>query len=283
MSICSKVIADSVANGIRITTMQITLPKVLLAEFNTHRVFSRNFSSSRAIPNSRMVNMDSFHPLHWGKNKSGMQSDVEEVDDISKTSELWQYGIDMSKRLSEELTANGLHKQYSNRPNDWHIMATGVVTSTDWNNFFELRLHQDAQPEINKLARAMLLCLDTSEPVHLKHGEWHLPYITHDEICRYDYDILCKISAARTCRVSYLKQDGREPSVSDDLLLFERLAGSRPMHLSPLEHQATPMLYSFNKPDIAWAEGETHIDRYGNKWSGNFKGWIQHRQLWQSN
>ncbi len=283
MPISSKIIADSLSKtGVRITTLQITLPKVILAEFLTHRMFSRNFSSSRAIPTNKVVDLESFEPIYWGKNQAGMQAKVEEVDNVNYTSEIWQYIINQSKDASDKLAKSGLHKQWANRPNDWHVMATGVVTSTEWDNFFELRNHTDAQPEIDKLARAMKLCMDVSEPLLLTYGEWHLPYVTYEETQMYEPELLCMISSARTCRVSYLKQDGSVPSIEDDLKLFKRLAAARPMHLSPLEHQATPMQYSANKPDIGWQPGETHVDRYGRKWSGNFRGWVQHRQLWQN-
>ena len=47
--------ADSInVKGKRITTFIVTMPRIVLAELNTHRVFSRNSASSRAIPFTKM-------------------------------------------------------------------------------------------------------------------------------------------------------------------------------------------------------------------------------------
>ena len=54
--------------------------------------------------------------------------------------------------------------------------------------------------------------------------------------------------------------------------VFKQLIESDPAHWSPVEHMATPIV------DTSY-DGITHIDKYGNKWSGNLKGWLQWRQL----
>ena len=66
MNISAKVIRDSISEYNRITTIEISLPKILLAEFGTHRVFSRSFSSSRAIPTAKLLQQDYFEPLFYG-------------------------------------------------------------------------------------------------------------------------------------------------------------------------------------------------------------------------
>ena len=270
MLITSKIIADSISDigGTRITTMQITLPKVLLPEFLTHRVFSRNFSSSRAIPTARVNNLDSFEPRRFLQNQSGMQASTEEIADPDAARAIWRDVIEYCKIASEKLSALNVHKQWANRVNDWHVMATGIVTSTEWENWFELRDHSDAQPEIRELAIEMRHALAGSTPNVLAHGEWHLPFITESEMSDPFFKIpananmLKKISAARCCRVSYLKHDGTAPNVDDDLALYMRLAGSRPLHASPLEHIATP--------DDQNSHPELH---------GNLRGWIQFRRM----
>jgi thymidylate synthase ThyX len=269
MIISAKTIADSIHSGnIRITTMQITLPKVILAEFLTHRVFSRNFSSSRAIPTSRFNALDSFEPVRFLKNQSGMQAMQEEITNPETARAIWRDTIEYCKIAAEKLSALGVHKQWANRVNDWHVMATGIVTSTDWDNWFALRDHPDAQPEIRELAVQMRHALESSTPRVLQPGEWHLPYVTDAEITDPFFEIpanvnmLKKISAARCCRVSYLKHDGTTPNIDDDLALYQRLAGAVPRHYSPLEHIATP--------DIEYARPELH---------GNLHGWIQFRRM----
>lgn len=269
MIISAKTIADSIHSGnIRITTMQITLPKVILAEFLTHRVFSRNFSSSRAIPTSRFNTLDSFEPTQFLKNQSGMQAMQEEIANPEAARAIWRDTIEYCKIAAEKLSALGVHKQWANRVNDWHVMATGIVTSTDWDNWFALRDHPDAQPEIRELAVQMRHALESSTPRVLQPGEWHLPYVTDAEIADPFFEIpanvnmLKKISAARCCRVSYLKHDGTTPNIDDDLALYQRLAGAVPRHYSPLEHIATP--------DIEYTRPELH---------GNLRGWIQFRRM----
>ena len=128
-----------------------------------------------------------------------------------------------------------------------------------------LRDHPDAQPEIQELAIKMKEAINSSIPKLLNYGEWHLPYVTKVERETIELSDLKKISAARCCRVSYLKQDGTNPSIEDDLKLFNRLAGAIPKHYSPLEHQATPC--------VSFLDGI---------YSGNFKGWVQFRRLDES-
>ena len=73
-----KVIADSISeSGKRITTFQLKYPRFIHSEVMTHRVFSRNASSSRAIPVKKMIEQvrnNPAMPIHWGANQSGMQA-----------------------------------------------------------------------------------------------------------------------------------------------------------------------------------------------------------------
>lgn len=274
MNISAKIIADSKSEiGNRITTLQITLPKVLLAEFNTHRVFSRNFSSSRAIPVTKVTQLDSFKPLYYGKNKPGMQSQLEEIEDKELAEKIWDDAIEYCKNASLKLSELGLHKQWSNRINDWFVMATGLVTATEFDNFFTQRIHPDAQPEMWVLATKMLEAIQNSFPETLSNNQWHLPYILTEEREFYsthpDEYILQRISAARCCRVSYMNHEGKVSNVTEDLTLFSKLAGAAPNHYSPLEHQATP--------DTIWnTYNDPHLQ-------GNFYGWIQFRKLAEKN
>jgi hypothetical protein len=63
--------------------------------------------------------------------------------------------------------------------------------------------------------------------------------------------------------------------------IYDMLVNSKPVHASPFEHQAKPMICA----SLDWwgEEGTTHIDKDENVWSGNFQGWIQHRQLIEDN
>ena len=289
MIITAKVIADSVSEeGKRITTLELCYPRFIHSEFMTHRVFSRNASSSRAIPVSVMLsriwNCPAM-PIHWGQNEKGMQAKAELPKWKRKLAQaLWKTAGRTACVFAWGATKLGLHKQVANRITEpWQHISV-IVTATEWENFFELRDHEDAQPEIQKLAIEIRRAMIGSVPKLLKSGEWHLPYITPDDRLAafdktfgYDWAILCKISAARCCRVSYLKHDGTKASLCEELNLCDRLAASRPIHASPFEHQATPDslgVDAFGVKQYEWLRPSQH---------GNLVGWIQNRKLLELN
>lgn len=253
-----KVIADSISHtGVRITTLQLRYWRAIHAEFMTHRAFSRNASSSRAIPVAKMIEQVRnwpAGPIYWGRNQAGMQAGVE-VDDVHEAASRWHTAAMDAAMHAERLALMGLHKQVANRLLEPFQFIEVVVTATDWDNFFELRCHPDAQPEIQDLAMTMQQAMACSVPVSRKT---HMPYVTDEELQQHgSYKAAC-LSAARCARVSYLKHDGTAPSVDDDLALFKRLVGSKPLHASPTEHQA-------------WAEQRPYYR------CRNFTGWRQFR------
>lgn len=258
-----KMVADSISeDGIRLTTMQLKYHRYIHGELMTHRVFSRNASSSRAIPVKTMLKQvwkNPAMPVYFGSNKAGMQSD-KELSNVSKyiAKFIWKTSAKAACIFAYGMMKVGLHKQWANRVLEpWQFIHV-IVSSTEWENFFALRCHKDAQPEIMELANIMRSKYSDSIPNIVKDGEWHLPYITPHDVCNIiDLEVLKKISTARCCRVSYLKHDGSNPSIEDDLNLYERLVGSIPVHASPAEHVATP-----TGDDI---------------FHGNFNGWLQHR------
>ena len=283
----AKIIADSIsAAGKRITTMQVKFHRFILPEFNTHRVFSRNFSSSRAIPTTKLleqVRTQPALPVHWGKNQAGMQA-AQELDEITRegVKSQWIQAAHHAAHYAESMSLLGTHKQIVNRAIEPWLWAHGVVTATEFDNWDELRAHEDAQPEIHELALRMIEARNASTPRLLEPGQWHLPYITDEELedpfykieANANSNMLAKISAARCCRVSYLKHDGTKANKDEDLFLFQRLAGAVPLHASPLEHQATPdILVAAPRGQMSsWQDESLH---------GNLKGWIQYRKLWE--
>lgn len=273
----AKVIADSInVYGDRITTFQLMYPRFIHSEVMTHRVFSRNASSSRAIPIKKVIDdlrENPAMPIYWGRNQPGMQA-KEEISNIEGAKALWIAAMESAISHAQVMSDMGVHKQTVNRMLEpFHHMRV-ILTATEFSNFFELRIHEDAQPEIHELAKCMKVAMDASVPKELKQGEWHLPYISEAEKndgffkIEANKNMLQKISAARCCRVSYLKHDGSMPNIDDDLALFQRLAGAVPLHASPLEHQATPDTFGNTK----YMNCEYH---------GNLHGWIQYRKLWE--
>jgi len=295
-NIYAKCLKDSIApNGKRLTTFEIQLPKVLLAENNTHRATSKNFMSSRAIPNGKFTEIESFEPEYYGKNMGGMQSSGELVDDVEAVRAVWNQIIEGCKEGSLRLAELGLHKQWTNRPNDWHVMAKGVLTSTDWDNLLWLRDDETAQPEYRVLARSIQEYFDTGEPEFLNNGEFHTPYVqtvrqTSDELWYIDsnndrltlHEAL-KISASCCGQVSYRKlNDSKEEAIR----IYEKLFSGAKKHMSPTEHQGTPIWIpnpngQWNPQ--SWQDGVTHVRRDGTLCSGNFAGWVQYRQTLPEN
>ena len=240
------------------TTMEITFHRTVLAEFNTHRMFSRNSASSRAIPVEKMLTRavaNPAWPLTWRSEQPGMQGGDELTgDDLIEAQALLENCAEYTVRQIDAYVkshpdkSTRLHKSYVNRMLEWFSWHTAIVTSVEWDNFFTQRCHHKAQPEIGVLAEKMWEARVRSTPTKLGIGEWHTPYIQPDEAELPD-ELKLPISAARCARVSYLTQNGVR-SLEDDVTLFydRLLAGitdhDDPPHWSPLEHVCTPDLHN---------------------------------------
>lgn len=296
MGFDAKVLADSVSpSGHRLTTLEATFPRFVLAEFNTHRVFSRNSASSRAIPVAKQLRRlldDPYVPIEFGSNQPGMQAgpaltgvarDAAEAEWLAARDDAVRHvlglitspenvaGYDDLHACLEAAQGSlkeppaewlNVHKQVANRllePFMWH---TVIVSSTTWDNFFNLRCHPDAQPEIRLIASKMREAVERSVPTRLEPDEWHLPLVGEAEREETSStEELAKVSVGRCARVSYLTHDGTR-DLAADVALYDRLLESG--HMSPMEHVARPM---------------TPAELAESEWSGNFQGWIAHRKL----
>jgi thymidylate synthase ThyX len=260
--ISAKIVLDSVNEfQDRLTTIEFVAPRCILAQFNTHRVFSRNAASSRAIPVSKILTKvieTPFIPI-WNLNKPGMQGNPNvPAEKIELFDRIWLEARDSAVRHAEELAKAGAHKQSVNRLLEPFSYFKGLVSSTKWDNFISLREDDAAQPEIATLATAIREALEGSTPNLVKRG-WHLPYVLSYELELYDTATLLKISVARCARVSYKTFDEDKLSTSEkDILLANQLLTDR--HFSPFEHQA----YATSNPS------EHNF--------GNFSGWEQYRK-----
>jgi hypothetical protein len=270
----AKIVADSVGpNRVRLTTFVLTYPRFIHAEFMTHRVFSRNASSSRAIPVKKQIQMvidNPAIPLAFTKNKAGMQGGEAlggEEHDLAVN--CWLQARDTAVRYAKQLSDLEVHKQYANRILEPWAHITVVCTATDYQNFFALRCHEMAQPEIHALADKMYELYSANKPTKLKDGEWHLPFITDVEksrnFCDEDNAYLIKMSVARCARVSYLNHEGKNPTLEEDLALYDRLLGGEPIHASPAEHQAQATKFF----DVRFIDDTL---------PSNLKSWIQYRK-----
>lgn len=318
--ISAKIVLDSISavTGDRLTTMEITYPRFILAEFNTHRMFSRNSASSRAIPFTKMQENLTAIPVRFGQANKGMQDTGVHFTGIVRhpitcypltPQEAWQAAGKSAQQWSQAFHEAGFHKQIFNRLPESHQMMKTVVSATERANFLWLRDDSAADPSIAELARCMKEALEQSVPQVLQAGQWHLPYVetqtatngekiyiiefpedAGDPICVSLEDAI-KVSCARACAVSFRNTDyGLEKSVE----VYERLISDSKIHGSALEHAAKvmqPYTYEWTTPNAVtikhindaeksktWEEGISHVDRNGNLWSGNFRGFVQHRK-----
>lgn len=288
----AKIIADSISReGIRLTSLQLKYPRFIHSEFMTHRMFSRNASSSRAIPVSKMldeIQNNPAIPIYWGKNKPGMQADEECNNNVRECSDgdltdrktAWLRAALLASIAANHFDCAGYHKQIVNRITEPFQWISVIVTATEWENFFNLRLDKAAQPEIQHLAHIMREAFHSSIPNLILPGQWHVPYVGEGRAKKKCWQKR-NYSAARCARVSYNNHDGTSPNKRKDIDLSTQLLGEG--HMSPFEHQATPINpeNKVNWRKEIWSDesGITHEDKNGQLWSGNFRGWIQHRQL----
>ena len=254
-----KLIADSISETSRLTTLECKFHRFILPEVNTYRMWSRSAASSRAIPVSRKieeVRNDPAMPSKFGSNKKGMVSGKElEGEALERAQFIWVESAMTSADHAEKLAELGVAKEIANRilePYSWH---TSVITATDFSNCFLQRIPEEsgAQNEFQVLATKMRDAIDASTPTHVPEGGWHLPYITEEEILTYHIEDLKMASVARVARTSYLNSSS---SIQSDIDLYSRLISATPPHLAPFEMIATP-----------------------GQGSGNFEGWTQLRHL----
>ena len=249
-----KVLLDSVNpyTNVRLTTLHCVYPQFIHQQVLTHRMFSRNSSSLRAISFDRADSeFDTVYPT-WTLEKKGMQGPL--VEDF-KTKLMADCIVDemdnfVSSRCArlEEL---GIHHQdINNYLRPFQNIHT-VITATDFENFFQQRLHESTKPDMQRLAQLIYDALEESKP---EETIWHTPLISDLLESTYTNKQLELISAARLARISYFKwQDDPQK----DLELAKKLIENN--HPSPFEH-------------IAFAQQD-------NEYYGNFKSWKQLRHI----
>jgi thymidylate synthase ThyX len=295
VKISSMVIADSISPaGIRLLTHEVTCHRWILAEINTHRQLSKNYRSSRAVPVAKLIAEVREHPampVVWMRNRPGMQAtEPMSSNDENAARSQWYRAANETALRAQKLTGIGLHKQWVNRVLEPYLYVHGVVSSTEWANFYARRRAADAQPEFKALADAMWEARKASVPRLLKPGEWHLPYVDPavdinllpsapdhwlvepGHRCKEDSwfrDQMIKLSVARVARVSITPFDKTRRDIAKDIALHDRLWADN--HPSPFEHQATPD--DWREPEGVGSGGWNHPKDHGN-----FVGWIQYRK-----
>lgn len=272
--------SQSAQTGQKLITFVCKYWRAIHSEVLTHRDFSRNASSTRAIPTAKLIEQirtNPAGPVFWGANQPGMQA-VEECDALVEhpitgawlsREEAWREAANSAADWAEAFTDAGYHKQIAGRITEPFGWITVVITATSWDNFYALRAHADAQPEIQDVAETMLKIVD-DVPVRVidetdlsDARSWHLPFVTITERHEHPVMILLAMSAARAARTSYLTHDKQNPTAEQDEALYRRLVESKPIHASPTEHQA--------------------LNSGRNERCRNFTGgWVMHRALLES-
>jgi thymidylate synthase ThyX len=274
----AKIICDSVNKyGSRLTTITATYPRFVHSELMTHRTFSRNAASSRAIPISKVIEQvvhNPAAPYKWQVNIKGMQGgDSLPALDLLHAKDEWMFARDNAVESVQRLQILGAHKQICNRLLEPFVWMTTVISATNWRNFFHLRCNDLADPTIRHIAEMIKFVVENNDPEFLDNGEWHLPFVHNSMdinklISNYSSEYCKKISAARCARVSYLNHD-KIHDPEGDLKLFASLVENG--HWSALEHVASPT-YWFNTTYNAT-----------QKQCGNFhESWIQYRKTFKN-
>lgn len=275
------VLASASPHAKPIYTLKLRYPWFIHGEVMTHRVFSRNASSNRAIPLARMleeVRSDELRaePVFWGAEQKGM-SPGGGVNSPVMASMAWKLAAQDAANNAQRLADMGVHKSLCNRLLMPFTHANVIITATEWDNFFGLRLAADVDPTMRALAEAIWREITESNPVELRPGQWHLPFVSHEDVSdvanTQHYaerpQVLQKISVARCARVSYeAHETGKRSTVEADLRLYDQL--SKNGHWSPFEHQATP-----DEPDTGLS---MKLWKHEDEW-GNLPGWRQHRKM----
>lgn len=312
MPASAKVLADSVSPaGVRLTSLEVTFARSVLAEFNTHRMLSKSSASSRAVPHQKMIERVRANPYipAWTRNQKGMSGEPLDPasDEYLDATYRW---LELRDRAVEAVQALGpdIHKQDINRvlePWMWH---TVIVTATEWSNFDHLRDHPKAHPAMQAAAKAMIAACAASTPRKLDYGQWHMPLIFDEDVAsahelarvtiaetppggwraRVEEALLVPISVGRCARVSYLTHDGKRDHDADIRLHDElRVNG----HMAPYEHVARPLdprdPEDVERAMVRWGDCVYEpTRRYGERpfdasklWLGNFRGWVQARKL----
>jgi hypothetical protein len=223
--------------------------------------------------------------------------------------EVWGMAQASATKFSKVFQDAGYHKQVYNRLTEPFQMIRVLITSTEWENFWWLRNDAAADPTLHETARIMKEAYDASKPQILKAGEYHLPFVDQirDKKGMQSFYIRAEkpktensvgiatpltleeaitVSCARCAAQSFRNTDyGLKKSEQ----VYDRLVNDDKVHAGALEHVATPMkvaesdyrgLGLINVPSYpkSWQDGVSHADRDGQLWSGNLRGWVQHRK-----
>jgi hypothetical protein len=253
----AEILTDSVNEaGDRLTTFRLKYPMAIHAQVMTHRVFSRNARSRRAMKPERFADDCDWVPEFYGPAEEGSKMHAGPLAHGRDPSigRMWNAARSQAVIAADGMLGMGCHRFFANVLTSPFAHTDVVLSSTRWAGFFEQRISDAAEPHFRDLAVMMRDAIAAAVPVLMPSHGWHLPMISADEMSQHRTEVLCYISAGRCARVSYGPSMVREWEEDYKLGLSLFDAG----HWSPFEHQARPDLRLFS--------------------TCNFEGWSQFRQ-----
>lgn len=219
--------------GKEVSTFLLEYPLEIHAELLTHRDFGRNAASGRAIPTITVIEQclnNTVIPL-WTKNQSGMSGDrITDISTLNNLNQQVEKLLHKTIKVVNKMVELGAHKQNANRYLNAFTHIRVIVTSEEWDNWFNLRYDEEhAKPEIFELAKAMAAEFHTKPPTPLEPGDWHTPFADPS----LPVEDRKKQSASLNAQVSFRKDD---PSLEKADVVFSRLVLGNKLHASPFEH-----------------------------------------------
>lgn len=281
-------------------TFKIRTPRIIWSEFMTHRAFSRNASSSRAIPFDKQISQyetDIAMPERFGKNQPGMQDcGADYKGSNASGAQIWCQAAESAFIYAKELWSQGYHKQVCNRVIEPYTMIDAIVSFTEGDNFYGLRIDEAADPTIRFLAWSMYEASETATADQIQPGEWHLPFIRREgehyyaaEGVRLTLDDAIKVSVSMCAQVSYRNSDSSLEKAYKICHMLQGAGAGELIHASPFEHVA--QRFTIAQSEIRTEIYQSTLERlklvYSDAdalklaqsafFSANFKGFTQKR------
>ena len=242
-------------------TVVVDFHRFILPEVLTHRAFSRNAGSSRAMGTNKVLDqvlLNPALPVHYGKNVKGSMSATEEIEQVEQARTLILDHAGDAEKLATALQGLGLHKQVVNRYLEPWVSQTMVITANwfQWLEFLSLRNNPGAQPEIQELAllvEAIRTEVENAPYVSDSQTWHHLPF-TEDLSTAHSDEFMLGASVGRAASVSY-SSDPNSKAADKAFALSQKLGGLR--HWSPFEHPAR-FAKGWHANKLHWQDGR-HI------------------------
>lgn len=287
-----EILADSISpTAARLTTFEITFPRMVLADITRHRCASYSFESTRAVPVEKRIEMvrnEPFIPV-FRERTTGMAQGAELTGtDLERARAAWRFSSEQAAHAAEGLLH--VEKGLAGRLLEPYSWITGIMSATEWDNFFNLRCHPAAQRELQIIAEMMRDARQDSIPNELGYGEWHLPFITDEHYDQLQESELPYESAGICAAVSYLRQHDDQPLGSGISRWHEKLAPSN--HWSPGEHPARVVtedeqriILERQDEEYTMAAFEARKPQNADQMEffGNFRGFVQLRKHYPGN